>query len=230
MNSLKINHHNVLKWRSRRHELSNLYRQAEADIILINSHSVKSDESLKIPGYKTHIKNTTNTATDGTAILIKTSIPHKILDDYISDLLAVEITTTSGKIIIGTLYQPPARPYPIPDFTKLFRQRTLVYLIADLNANHPRLGYRSTNTKGRQLHRFIQHRTLQHIGPDFPTYFVHNTATTPDIILTNFRTHHNTLISQDPLTTSDHIPIQLTISTSPILIAAPPRLNFARAN
>lgn len=175
-------------------------------------YGVKSDESLKIPGYKTHSKNTTNTAHDGTAILIKTNIPHKILNDYISDLLAVEITNTSGRITIATLYQPPTRPYiPIPDFTKLFRNCNLVYLIADLNASHPTLGYRTTNTKGTQLHRLIQHKTLQHFGPDFPTYLAHNTATTPDIILTNHTTHHNTLIAQGPLTTSDHIPIQVTI-------------------
>lgn len=56
MESLKVIQHNVLRWRTRRHELSNIYRHANADILLINSHGVLSNESLKIPGYKTHTK------------------------------------------------------------------------------------------------------------------------------------------------------------------------------
>lgn len=221
----------MLRWATRRHELTNIYRQQNPDIILLNSHGVKQEESLKIVGYKTHMKNTTNTHTDGTAVLVKRSIPHKIFDDFISDLLAIEISTSTGKILIATLYQPPTRPYiPIPDFIRLFRHNCPVYLLADLNANHPTLGYRHTNTSGRNLNRLITNRTLQHIGPDFPTYLAHNTATTPDIILTNYKTHHNTYTSQGPLTTSDHIPIILTISAKPIQVPCQPRPNLSQAN
>ena len=186
---------------------------------------------MKIHGYTVHRRNTTNTYTDGTAIAVKHSIHHKLIDDFISDTLAVEIETTTGKIVIATLYQPPARNYlPIPDFIHLFRRNSPVYMIADLNANHPTLGYRQTNTKGRQLHHLIHNRTLQHIGPDFPTYISHRSATTPDIILTNFRTYHNTHIEQGPLTTSDHIPIIFTISTTPIQAPAIPRPSYNQAN
>ena len=76
----------------------------------------------------------------------------------------------------------------------------------------------------------IQNRTIQHIGPDFPTFYTQTRGTAPDIILTNYRTYHNTHIRPGPLTTSDHIPIVLTISTSPILIPAPLRPDFKKAN
>lgn len=76
----------------------------------------------------------------------------------------------------------------------------------------------------------IQARTLQHIGPDFPTFHTHTRGTNPDIILTNYRTCHNIHIKPGPLTTSDHNPIELIISTSPILIPSTPRLNFKTAN
>ena len=103
-------------------------------------------------------------------------------------------------------------------------------MITDLNANHPTLGYRHTNTKGRQIQHLINQRILTHKGPSFSTFHAHNTTTTPDIILTNYRTYHNTLITQGPLTNSDHIPILLTISTAPIQTQFPPRPNFRTAN
>lgn len=222
--------HNVLHWRDRRIGLSNIYRNIDPDIILINSHGIPENEPIHIPRYRIHRKNTTNTHTDGTAIAVKHDIPHKILDHFISDMLAIEINTATGKLIIATLYQPPARPYiPIPDFIQLFRRHTPVYMLADLNANHPTLGYRHSNTAGRQLHNMILNRTLQHIGPHFPTYFSANSSTTPDIILSNYRTHHNTHATPGPLTTSDHTPIIFTISSSPIQIPTTPRPSYSQA-
>ncbi|MPC40776.1 hypothetical protein E2C01_034344 [Portunus trituberculatus] len=105
-----------------------------------------------------------------------------------------------------------------------------VNMLADINANHQFLGYTSSNTKGRQINTLIQHRTLQHIGPHFPTSYTRNRGTTPDIILTNFKIHHNTYITQGPITTSDHIPIILDISTAPIVIPAFPRPILSKAN
>ncbi|KAK4306891.1 hypothetical protein Pmani_021315 [Petrolisthes manimaculis] len=103
-------------------------------------------------------------------------------------------------------------------------------MLADLNANHHFLGYRHTNTAGRQLYNLTLNRTIRHIGPHFPTYYSANSNTTPDIILTNFRTHHNTHTAPGPLTTSDHIPIIFTIPASPIQIPTMPRPSFKQAN
>lgn len=231
LRNIKIIQHNVLHWNNRRISLSNTYRIIDPEIILINSHGIQENTPMKIPGYRVHTKNTLNNASDGTAIAIKKNIQYKLLDDFLSDLLAVEISTTTGKIIISTLYQPPSRTYiPIPDFTKLFRRTCPVYMLADLNANHPNLGYTHSNNKGRQINTLIQNRLIQHVGPDFPTYYTHRRGTTPDIILTNHRTYHNTHAVEGPLTTSDHIPIIYTIATAPIPIPAPPRPNYNKAN
>ena len=48
---------------------------------------------------------------DGSAIAIKYNIPHKIHDDYDTDVLAVEIETSLGPIIISTTYFPTRHPY-----------------------------------------------------------------------------------------------------------------------
>lgn len=231
LNNIKIIQHNVLQWTNRRISLSNTYRTLDPDVILINSHCLTDEKYMKIAGYHLHKKNSLNNKSDGTAIAIKRNTEYKLIDDFISDLLAIEITTSTGKIIIATLYQPPTRNYiPIPDFIKLFRRYCPVYMIADLNANHPTLGYNHTNIKGRQINTLIQNRLIQHIGPEFPTFYTQRRGTTPDIILTNHRTYHNTYITPGPLTTSDHVPVILTISITPILIPVTPRPNYRKAN
>ena len=129
------------------------------------------------------------------------------------------------------MYQPPSRDYiSTPDFFILFRRNCPVYMIADINANHHCFGYASSNIKDKQLYRMIQNRTIQHIGPYFPTFYSRRRETNPDIIISNYRTHHNIFATHGPLTTSDHIPIIFTISTSPILLPTPTRSNFAKAN
>lgn len=133
--------------------------------------------------------------------------------------------------MLSTLYQPPTRNYiPIPDFTTIFRRNIPVYMLADLNANHPILGYNHTNTKGKQIQHLITQNTIQHLGPHFPTFHSHTSATTPDIILANHNIYHNINITQGPLTTSDHLPIIMTIATKPIPIPIPTRPDFKRAN
>lgn len=231
MEQIRIIQHNVLNWKERRFGLTHTYNTLNADIILINSHGVPNNQSLKIYGYTVHKKNHTNTHTDGTAIAIKHNIKYKLYDDFLSDTLAVEIEASTGNILIATLYQPPARQFiPIPDFLKIFRRNIPVYMISDLNANHPVFSYRSTNTKGRQLHQLLQDRIIRHIGPHFPTYIARNITSTPDIVLTNTRTYHNIHITQGPLTTSDHIPIVCTLSLTPTQIPCLPRPSFKRAN
>lgn len=146
--TIKVLQHNVLHWRTRKFDLTNTYKHLDPDIILINSHGLKNSEPFKIHGYITHKKNSSNTHTDGTAIAIKQELKYRIID-FFADILAAEIKTSTGKIMIATLYQPPSRDYiPIPDFVSLFRRHIPVYMVTDLIANHPFLGYRTSNVKG----------------------------------------------------------------------------------
>ena len=70
-NTLKIIQHNVIRWNRRKYELNNIYRNIDADIILINSHCLPNNSLLKIPGYKTYQKNTLEYQSDGCAIALK---------------------------------------------------------------------------------------------------------------------------------------------------------------
>ena len=208
-----------------------MYRQYDADILLLNAHGNTDTANIKIFPYKIYQKNTTQTQHNGVAIAIKHNIQHKLIDNFTDDILAVKIQTDQGPIIIATAYLPPRRPYlPTPDFLSLLRHNIPIYIIGDLNAQHTDFGNRKNNTVGTALVNMIHRRRLRHIGPDFPTLIRANTATKPDIVLCNHLAHHNIHIKQGDISTSDHLPIIVRISTNPIQVPTPHRRNFNRAN
>ena len=227
MTRLKVVQHNVHTWGTRKFDLSNTYRHIDPDVILINSHGLRNDARLKIPGYRVHQQNISNELHDGVAIAVKTRIQHKVEDDFLSDTLAIEINTTDGPLTIATTYLPPRRPYiPHPDFLRLLRRQTPVLLAGDLNARHTTLGHATTNQVGRDLIDYTRHQTALHLGPNFPTFFGPTSTSSPDIVLINRTNFYNHYLSPGPLTTSDHIPIIIDISTSPILIPTPRRYQY----
>ena len=67
------------------------------------------------------------------------------------------------------------------------------------------------------------------LGPDFPT-FLGGQAGKPDIILANRQAHLNYTIQAGELTSSDHLPLILTLATKGIVIPVPPRPCLKRAN
>ena len=72
----KIIQHNVLNWRTRKNELSNIYFKEDPDIILINSHCLTNYETIKLFGYNVYQRNAQNEDTAGIAIAIKRNIRH----------------------------------------------------------------------------------------------------------------------------------------------------------
>ena len=112
--------HNVQHWKTRTPHLKNCYAKLNPDIIIINSHGLKYEETLRIRGYNIIKINTTEEINDRSAICIKTNMHYKTYDDFITDVIAIEIETQTGPIIIGTTYLPPRRPYlPFPDIHQL---------------------------------------------------------------------------------------------------------------
>jgi len=169
LSRLTIIQHNVLHWPTRKNELCNTYRKHDPHIILINSHGLNNDNPLKIYTYTTYSSNKSQERNDGVAIAIKNSIQHKI-NNFHSDLLAVEINT-QGPIILATLYLPPRRPcIPEPDILQLLRHNKPIYIMGDFNAHHPLFGYNDTNNVGRGFASYMQQGRLTHLGPHTPTY------------------------------------------------------------
>ena len=234
MNEINIIQHNVLCWtKQRANELSNIYIKTNPDIILLNSTGKTNEEKIKIFNYNIYQRNYLNEAHAGVAIGVRRNISHRLLDDTTDDVIAVEIDTDRGPIILCTAYIPPRRMImPYQDISKFMRSNKPAYIIGDLNARHPALGH-SRNTMngiGQALNTCIQRGLLYHLGPNFDTYIQPNRQGRPDIVLGNKNIHHNIAIKQGPLTTSDHIPLEVKITSRPILIKGSKKFNLKKAN
>lgn len=192
MEKLKILQHNVLHWKTRKSHLTNIYLEIDPDIILINSHRLKEEENIKIPGYNSYNKNIYNEISDGIAILVKNTIKYKIKDEFITNCLEIIIDTSLGKISIATTYLPPRRQYlPFPDVHRLVYNNHPTYILADMNAQSRRLNSNRDNLIGKGLERFLSRGTLLHLGPNFPTFHGMRSSTAPDIVLSNNKIMHN---------------------------------------
>ena len=215
---LTVVQHNVQHWATRKNELYNTYRHLDPDVILINSHGVKEADTLKMYTYTVYKKNYSNQLADGVAIAVKNGLNHKLVEGF-ENLLAVEIETNLGPVVLATIYLPPRRPaLPMPEILRFSRLRKPAYLMGDLNARHLALGYdNNPNATGNNIARLLLDGVLTHLGPDFPTYISGEHATTPDIVLGNRFADLSVVMEPGPLSTSDHIPIVATISTNPII-------------
>lgn len=201
-NNIVLLQYNILHWETNKANLTHTYHQVNPDIILLSSHGIKSHESLYIKGYNTYLKDNSNQVYDDSAILIISHIKHKIIDDYITDVIEFKLETPIGTISIATTYLPPRGPYlPFPDIHKLLHNNHQTYIIGDLNAKHRILGHTQNNTVGKGLATYINRVKPIHLGPNFPTFFSNTNISTPDIIPSNNKAIHNVVINPGPITT-----------------------------
>ena len=97
LDTLTVYQHNVMNWKTNKTSLIDNYLKTSPDLILINSHGLKSTEPLKIPGFKTYKINYSESLSDGSAIAIKHNIQHKLYDDFDTD---ISLVTSVADILI----------------------------------------------------------------------------------------------------------------------------------
>lgn len=192
---------------------------------------MKEVEPLRIQGYITYKINSTEENNDGSAILNKNNIKHKIDENYISNILEIIVETDIGEIGIATTYLPPRRAFlPFPDLHRLSTKHRPTYIIGDLNATLKNYGHNNLNRVGKGLEKFFDKGTLTHMGPDFTTYHDRRCSSTPDVVLGNNKVLHNITINAGPITESDHLPMIITLSSKAITNPTLPRPNTNRAD
>lgn len=225
-----IAQHNVLHWSRRKFSYTQIYKQKNHHVILLNSHGLKTNDQLNIQGYTTYKINSSQEINDGSTILIKNNISHRLDDNYITDMLEFIIQTEVGKDGLATTYLPLRRPYlPFPDVNKIASKQTPTYLIGDISSALRTQGYASSSQVGRSLERLVRNGSFTVLGPQFPTYLDRRSSTAPDIVLGNKNTIHNITIYPGPLTESDHIPLVITLTTKAVTNIIPPRPNLTKA-
>lgn len=146
--------------------------------------------------------------------------------------LAVKISTHQSELIIATTYARPNAGIPYGDVVGLFNHTHLpVYLLGDLNGAHTAFNHPRTNAHGRELYQILRQKNLRFLGPDFPTIYTANGTGRPDLAFTNRRSlplHHH--MSPGQPCGSDHLPVILRISSSPISVPSPTHYQYNRAN
>ena len=222
-NRLTVIQHNVRNWNTQNYNLCNSYANIDPDIILINSHGCNSNQTIKIFNFHVYQRNQSEQLNDGVAIAVKKGLKHRIINNFNNEIMAVQITTTMGEVILSTAYLPPRRDFlPYEEILQLMNRHLPVYLLGDLNARHIGLGHSNNNQVGKDLMSLIQTGKAIHLGPHFSTFIGHRTRTRPDIVLTNTKAFLNYYIQQGPLTSSDHLPIIFTITVTTVCATATP--------
>ena len=214
-------------------ELKEKYLELKPDIILLQSHNIRDPNvPIKIPGYIIHKRNRRQErAADGVAIAIRRQLSYTLIDNFVDEFLAITVNTATGPITIGTCYLPPRRAYlPYPDLMRLINRQEPVYVLADMNPQHPSIGSRGANTVGTSLNQLLVASRITHLGPNFNTWANQRKSGRPDIVISNSRNHHCHHIAPGPLTTSDHLPLIMTISCDPIMLPTPNRFLYKKAD
>lgn len=222
MDYINITQINIRTWEKNKYLLTTALHSSLPDIFLLNENN--TSKNIKCRGYYT-IQNFNNHS--GVAILIKNNIQFSIIPTSNDTILAIKIQTTLGPLIIATIYSPP-RFNHINTITlnKLLDQNTPFIIIGDFNAKHNIFHNFKSNKeanakiKGEQLFQLIKNRNMHILGPDFDTFETNRGKGKPDLIISNhsFNIFHSQ-ISRGPFVGSDHRPIIMKISTSPIKIA-----------
>ncbi|GFX37017.1 RNA-directed DNA polymerase from mobile element jockey [Trichonephila clavipes] len=96
----------------------------DPDLIALQETNLRPCHSLHIPNYKTYRNDRLTHRGGVTAILIKSSIPHHVLDIATHSLENTTVNIEGERnITISSIYRPPGSPAPslISDLLKIFR-------------------------------------------------------------------------------------------------------------
>ena len=229
---LKIVQVNVRHFYNNRHLIYDFLEQENPDVVLLNGTAITNGYKIRFYGYTS--RQSADGAVRGTAILIKSSFNHSFYTNFFNhpDFLAVKVMTLTGPLVISTAYIRPSTNLPLLDFHRLFNINNIPVIFAgDLNACHLAYHHTTNNNHGHQLLAIAQQKNLHYIGPDFYTYNSGGNRGRPDLVFANraalvYHTH----CTPGPNIGSDHIPLILKISTTPILNKEKPVFSFKKAD
>ena len=169
----------------------------------------------------------------GALIYIRHDIPHTKLQLQ-SRLQSVAVQCfLERKYTICSVYLPPGEPFPEEEFKNLITELpTPFLLLGDMNARNPLWGDILSNQRGNLLSSIVESLDLSVLNTGEPTHFHVQNGTLSSIDLS--------ICSQDSIIdfgwevmddryTSDHFPINISLSQSPP-VQRLPKWNINKAN
>mgnify|MGYP003623267833 FL=1 len=159
---------------SQKYELCELIQSEKSDIILLNETHLKPHHRFNVPNFTTYrIDRLTQDGGGGTAILVKSGIPHQHFD--LPPLISIEATAIQLQIggkytLIVSVYKQPRTALAVQDITELTTLADKVILAGDLNAKHANWNSYKNNQAGNILNTYItRHNNLDINAPTEPT-------------------------------------------------------------
>lgn len=156
-------------------EISLFLSVNKIDVLLVSESHATEQTFIKIPYYTVYFANHPDgTAHAGSAVVIKSTIKHHILESHITNKIQatiLKLETFSWPLTIAAVYSPPRHtiaPEEYQDFLLALGPRFLA--AGDWNAKHTAWGSRLITPKGRALLSVIQQNNLGILSTGEPTY------------------------------------------------------------
>lgn len=235
MTSLKIATWNINGLSPNISELEAIITLNKLDIVLISESHSTSNNTFSMRGFKIyHTPHPDGTSHAGSAIVIKNSIKHSLIESYSTDYLqatSVRTEDRSGPLNLSAIYCPPKHKVSDATFSSFFESLGPRFLVGgDWNAKHEYFGSRITSTRGRNLKKCIDANHLRVFSTGEPTHWPTDSKKLPDLI--DFFISKNisdmyTCIESSLDGSSDHTLVILTLSST-ITLRDPPESLYNR--
>ncbi|GFY09381.1 RNA-directed DNA polymerase from mobile element jockey [Trichonephila clavipes] len=209
--------------KSRSVEVRDFIDKHHPDVFLIQESHLGPGDTIHFPNYtvyRTDRPHTTNTRPrGGTAILLKSSLPHHHTPTPpMGTVEATSFTLTppgGDPLVITSLYISPSVSYQHihTDVEALFSLGGASIICGDFNAHHTSWGCRRNDNRGNIIKNLIDSTDTQIVAPTTPTRFGYNSASIIDFALTR-NIHWLSQVESIAELSSDHNPLIISFDTN----------------
>ncbi len=205
-------------------ELENFLHQEKIDIMLVSETHFTSATVLRIRDYRVYsTHHPSNKARGGAAVIIRHSIKHFEADKFSQDYLQAATVTVDlqwCRSNFSAVYCPPRYIISQDQFISFLTSLGSSFVAGgDFNCKHTYWGSRLINPNGQQLYSELHSTHSIPISTGKPTYWPSDSTRRPDLldffIVKGIPVHH-ICVEDIPDLSSDHIPVTLTVASSPI--------------
>lgn len=236
--SLKILHWNTNGITNKISELVTLLSIEKIDIALIGETKIKPSSPIKIPNYISYRTDNPirpgGSANGGTVTFINRHIIHRHVKIKTKlNSTSVEISIGSHQIRISAVYKKPQTPLDPKDLDSLMNGCDWFIIVGNMNAKHSLWNSSSIYQVGRVLYGHVQQADFAVFASTIPTHFLGHPGHRPDVLGVTLvkLPHYYTNIQNLNDLSSDHNPILLSISDTPISSSPPSttrRINWSK--
>jgi len=204
------------------HDLHLCLNSRNIDIALITETHLTPNKTLFFPNYSTiRTDHPDGTAHGGAAIFVRNNIKYSISPPTANQSIqsaSIQLNINNTNTTIVAAYFPPANPINEIILNDFFSSLNKNFVIGgDFNSKHPQWGNNITDTRGRNLLKFITNSNLRTISPLHPTYWPSHQNRNPDIldffIVSIPPTIQHSILNINELC-SDHTAVLLSLNTT----------------